>query len=396
MIKLKTSTSFRAVAKVGLILNIYVNLSLRQPTHSTILTWVKKIGLYQLKKSKDKSDDWVLIIDESIQIGQEKLLVIMGVQLSKVDFTKPLQFADLMPLCSKASSKWHAEDISLVIDDLMKDLGQVAYLLSDCGNNLKKTSVLQKIEHIPDISHWFASILKSIYAGNKEFQEFTTKTAQMRARLCCTSIAHIIPPKQRIHSRFMNVKTLSDWAMNALKIANQMTGELSQDQQRINEELSWIEAKRDLIHEIDAIMKVNNKIMKVMKHNGLTHLTIKSCLEMLDGFISGNFVIYAQKVKEYFNMLIDRVNKQALIITSDIIESAFGKYKNYLSDNKMIGITDLALCIPAFTFNLDRKDEIKNALETVSIKELKQWSELNIGKTLMKRRIETFKAIKRV
>lgn len=396
MIKLKTSTSFRAVAKVGLILNIYVNLSLRQPTHSTILTWVKKIGVYQLKKSKNKADDWVLIIDESIQIGQEKLLVIMGVQLSKVDFTRPLQFGDLTPLCSKARSKWHAEDISLAIDELMEELGELTYLLADCGNNLKKTSILQKIEHIPDISHWFASILKSIYEGNKEFQEFTTKMAQMRARLCCTSIAHIIPPRQRINSRFMNIKILSDWAMDALKIANQMTGELSQDQQKIKEELSWIDTKRDLIYEIDTIMKANNEIMKILKYSGFTHVTIKTCLKMLDKFISGNFAIYANKVKEYFDMLLGRVNKQAMIITSDIIESAFGKYKNYLSNNKMIGITDLALCIPAFTFDLERKDEIKNALETVSIKELKQWSDLNIGKTLMKRRKETFKEIKRV
>lgn len=396
MIKLKTSASFRAVAKVGLILNIYVNLTLRQPTHSTILTWVKKIGVYQLKKSKEKSDDWVLIIDESIQIGQEKLLVIMGVQLSKIDFTRPLQYGDLTPLCSMSRSTWPAEDISLIIDELKKELGEVIYLLSDCGKNLKKTAILQEIEHIPDISHWFACILKSIYAGNKEFQEFCTSMAQIRLRLCCTSIAHIIPPKQRIDSRFMNIKSLSDWAVVALKVTGQMTGELSQDQQRIKVELSWLEAKRNLIHEIDAIMKINNEIMKLLKHKGLTHVTIKRCISKLDKFKSGNLAIYAHKVKEYFSIVIGKVKKQALLITSDIIESAFGKYKNYLSSNKMIGITDLALCIPAFTFDLECKDEIKKALETISTKELRQWSDLNIGKTLMKRRKETFKEIKRV
>jgi len=196
MIKLQTSTSFRAVAKVGVIINIYINSISRKPTHSTILSWVKKIGVYQLNKNKEKSDDWILIIDESIQIGQEKLLVIMGVQLSKIDFTRPLQFVDLTPLCSMARSKWKAADISGIIDKLKKEIGEVAYLLSDCGNNLKKTASIQKIEHIPDISHWFASILKSIYGDSTEFKEFTTNMAQMRFRLCCTKIAHIIPPSR--------------------------------------------------------------------------------------------------------------------------------------------------------------------------------------------------------
>jgi len=145
MIKLHTSTSFRAVAKVGIIINIYINTTSRKPTHSTILSWVKKIGVYQLNKSKERSDDWVLIIDESIQIGQEKLLVIMGVQLGKIDFKRPLQYGDLTPLCSMARPKWQAEDISVIIDELKKEIGEVVYLLSDCGNNLKKLRAYKKL-----------------------------------------------------------------------------------------------------------------------------------------------------------------------------------------------------------------------------------------------------------
>jgi len=390
MIKLQTSASFRAVAKVGVIINMYINTTTRKPTHSTILSWVKKIGVYQLNKSKERSNDWILIIDESIQIGQEKLLIIMGVQLSRIDFKKPLQYGDLTPLCSMARSKWKAEDISVIIDELKNEIGEIAYLLSDCGNNLKRTACLQNIEHVPDISHWFASILKSIYANNTEFEEFTKSLSQMRFRLCCSQIAHIIPPKQRIDSRFMNIKLLSDWAMTAIKTYDQLTGELSSINQQVKEELSWLVEKRDLVKEIDKIMQASNLIMKILKHNGLTHKTMKKSMSELKTFTSGRLKVFAQKVQEYFDMVVDRVTKQTLVITSDIIESSFGKYKNYLSSNKMIGITDLALCIPAFTFDLGCKSEIKKALETISIKELRQWGNANIGKTLLKRRKEMF------
>ena len=44
------------------------------PSHTTILNWVHKIGYYELVKTKEKADDWIIILDESIQFGQEKLL----------------------------------------------------------------------------------------------------------------------------------------------------------------------------------------------------------------------------------------------------------------------------------------------------------------------------------
>jgi len=212
----------------------------------------------------------------------------------------------------------------------------------------------------------------------------------MRFSLCCSKMAHIIPPKQRTDSRFMNIKTLSDWSIAAIKVYDQMTGELSPVDRLVKEELSWLVGKRKFIEEMDKIMQVNNLIMKILKHNGLTHQTIVQSMSELKTFTTGKLQAFAQKVQEYFDMIINRVKKQTLVITSDIIESSFGKYKNYLSSNKMIGITDLALCIPAFTFDLRRKDEIKKAMETVSIKELRQWGDYNIGKTLLMRRKEAF------
>jgi len=102
-------------------------------------------------------------------------------------------------------------------------------------------------------------------------------------------------------------------------------------------------------------------------------------------------VLFKAKVKEYIEMVINKIDAESIVITSDIIESAFGKYKNYISQNKMIGITDLALCIPAFTFDYENKEAIKLALESISAKKIKDWSNENIGKTLMKKRTEMYK-----
>jgi hypothetical protein len=63
--------------------------------------------------------------------------------------------------------------------------------------------------------------------------------------------------------------------------------------------------------------------------------------------------------------------KKRIVFTSDIIESAFGKYKNYVSSNPMAGITNLVLTIAAFTASLEKK-EIKKALETTTVNDIKK------------------------
>ena len=44
-----------------------------------------------------KTNDWVLIIDESIAVGHERLLVIYGVRTSQIDFNRALTYNDLTP-----------------------------------------------------------------------------------------------------------------------------------------------------------------------------------------------------------------------------------------------------------------------------------------------------------
>jgi len=83
-------------------------------------------------------------------------------------------------------------------------------------------------------------------------------------------------------------------------------------------------------------------------------------------------------------------NLENISCSSDIIESSFGKYKNYISDNPMIGITNLSLSLSAFTCQLT-ENEIKKALEKIKIVDINEWSKDNIGQTNMSKRRKFFK-----
>ena len=86
-------------------------------------------------------------------------------------------------------------------------------------------------------------------------------------------------------------------------------------------------------------------------------------------------------------ILLIRNRSTPVLCSSDIIESAFGKYKNYVSSNPMAGITNLVLCIAAFTASLDEK-EIVQCLEKFTIKDVKNWTKKHLKDSLFKKRRE--------
>jgi hypothetical protein len=104
-------------------------------------------------------------------------------------------------------------------------------------------------------------------------------------------------------------------------------------------------------------------------------------------------LIIEQKLSEYLretlrNSPMDK--KGAMLCSSDCIESAFGKYKNYIQDNPMTGITNLSLSLAAFTGKLS-KEEISEAFQSTRVENVKNWSEENIGQTTLSKRLKTLK-----
>ena len=186
-------------------------MNTKVPSFVTIILWAKKIGCYHLQKQIDKSDDWILIIDESIQFGHEKLLVIYGIQQGKIDFNRALNYTDLHPFTISAKTSWKGELIQNEIEKIQEKTGKILYCIADGGNAICKALKLCKITHIYDITHKIAWILKNMYSEDKTFLEYTQAMAKMRTAKVCSKVAHVLPPKQRTISRFMNLDILSDW-----------------------------------------------------------------------------------------------------------------------------------------------------------------------------------------
>jgi hypothetical protein len=353
------------------------------PSFSSGMLWVKKIGYYRLHQAKQKADDWILILDESIGIGQEKLLVVLGIRRSQIDFSRPLKIQDMEPIILKSKKKWTGEDIAEVLKTCKKLVGAVLYATTDGNSTLKKGLRLSKIIHIYDVTHAIAIILEKLYKKDEEFKGFTNIMGQMRLKLCCSQYAHIIPPNQRSKSRFLNIDILSHWCMKILKALEK--NNLSPQEKDL---LQWVYDKKHFIEEMGQIIKITEELSKILKYNGLNKETKKKCLKILRNCKG------TTKLKQYKTMFIEYLNNntaqitkkgETILCSSDIIETTFGKYKNELSKNPMNGITDLALIIPAFTSSLEDK-EIKESIDNCTRKMIKEWSNKNLCESLSVKR----------
>ena len=334
------------------------------------MLWVKKVGYYCLNQPKTKADDWILILDESIGIGQEKLLVVLGIRASQIEFNRPLRIQDMEPLIIRSRKKWTGEDISNELEASKALVGKVLYATTDGSSTLKKALRLSGIDHVYDVTHAIAIMLEKLYKKDADFIEFTCQMGQMRLKLCCSKHAHIIPPNQRSKSRFLNIDILTGWGMKVLA-ALKKDG-LTKEEKGL---LQWVADKKSFIEEMSQIIETIEAISIILKNNGLSKDTKRGCLRILKKCKkTPRQKQFKGLFKDYLGTNAAQINKQSktIMCSSDIVESTFGKYKNEISKNPMNGITDLALIIPAFTSNLS-DGEIKNAMDSCTCKMLKEW-----------------------
>ena len=346
MTKIKTSVSFRSLSKILVVSSVYLKTQCASPSYQTGILWIKKIGYYELYKPKERADDWIIIADESIGIGQEKVLVVLGIRRKDIDFTRPLKIMDLTPLLVKSKERWTGEDIT----------------------------------------HSIAIVLEKIYKTDTDFKDLTTRMGQMRILLANSKQAHLIPPNQRSKSRFLNIDIISKWGIKALHALDKENVAETDKQQ-----LSWIKEKKVLIEEMHNIVDVITRISILLKTTGLSKKSKKECISILKTCKKGRMKYFRNHIINYLesNILHAKIRGEKLLCCSDIIESTFGKYKNEISKNPLNGITDLALIIPAFTSNLST-EEIKTAIDSCSAKKINQWNQANLCESLSIKRNAVF------
>ncbi len=397
-ITINGSVKFRALEKDSKIREEINKVYNQAPSHVTIRNWTLKLGYYELTHQKEKADDWIILLDHSIQFGLEKIFVILGIR--EVEFLKlnrPLRFTDLNTLLIKTKSSWNGVLVSKEIKKLEATIGKIKYAVGDYGSDLRKGLALSGIGHIHDLSHLIALTVEKLYKNDDRFIEFKSKMSYVRSKFAQTDIAAVVPPKGRKKSEYQSFDKIIKWGnavlnlidnkLNDPKQINYLQGYFKTETlDRIKKELSWISDYSELITELSEINRSIKEVEKEMKHNGLSKSSFGKCVKELKKLKSDNGKKLNKELSTKIRWQIKLLpNTDTVLFSSDILESIFGKYKNRVSENPMASITNLMLIIAAFTSDLT-KESVRQSIEAVKMAEIKSWSIQNVDVSLFEKR----------
>ena len=401
--------SIRAAAKVMGINSIFFDFP--TPCYTIVGEWAKKIGFYIYNLPKDKSIDRLWIVDFSIQIGQDKLMLVLGIDTSKIkNYNKyikgkrgkknrlKIRFKDVEVLHMVVLKSTVYEITLKELEGVAKKCGLPSFILSDEGSDLAKGIRIfiannPGIEHLHDISHKLSNILKSVLEKNIKWKEFCEVVTHIKQKLKLSDIAEICPPKFRQKVRYLNVRDPIDWAVTMLNL--NLKNLTAQQKIKFNEYVKEpLEPFRKDIMQWKEYADFITFVETEIKHNGLTRgnefKKINSTSEILanhlkDQRISKTGILY-DKIIEFVESQEAKLSPgESMIASSDIIESMFGKWKSMVSEDSMAGITDMILLLPFLTVNLT--DElVKKALEATPIQKIENWKQENLGTTMYAKR----------
>ena len=133
---LSAATSLRGASRVLTLLMAFFQLPMLSPSWSTGRLWLLRVGYYKLTRPKEAAEDWVWIVDHTVQMGAEKCLVILGVRLSAMATHKRcLSHEDVEPIALCPVLQSNGDVVSQQLEDHIAKTGIPREILGDHGSD---------------------------------------------------------------------------------------------------------------------------------------------------------------------------------------------------------------------------------------------------------------------
>ena len=299
---------------------------------STIRSWSMRMGHYYLQLHLT-AGSYVLIADESILIGNQKLLVLLAVRQTP-DWCRiaPLTMADVSVIHVQASTSWKGADIAAVIQQVSQTPGVgFTYAISDKGNNLRKAFCICELPYIEDVTHRIANEARLIFEQHADFNRFIAHQQLTRAKWALSQYAPYLPPNARKKARFHQLLDSAEWAGRVL-------AQWSVLPPGVQTELSYVRQYEALIRVLQMVQMVVDSLSHLVKSKGIspytqgcwqqTRLDLEADWQQRGWAVSESVERFFLGLDTYLVQSLSRVAEpNQILCCSDVIESMFGKYK---------------------------------------------------------------------
>lgn len=369
------------------------------PHASTGRLWLLRLGLWALRRPKVVADDWVWLTDHSIQIGQCKCLVILGIRLSTLPAARPLCHADMELIALVPMIHSNKEAVAVCLEEAVAETGVPRAILDDHGADLHGGVEIFRRRHpetveLYDIKHKAACVLKAHLERDEHWKSYASQLGQTKCVLQQTELAFLVPPSQRTKSRFMNLAALVAWGRKVLALVDDpsLLKERAVSAERVQAKLGWLRDYRVALQRWSASHEVIGATLDFVRHRGLyagAGVELAAALPVVPGEAGG--------LRDELIAFVTRESAkprrgERLPGTTEVLESCFGRLKTLESAQSKSGFTGLVLSLGAMVSRWTG-EAIQEALERFKVRDVWDWCRKRLGQSIQSRRKQAFDAL---
>jgi hypothetical protein len=368
------------------------------PCANTARMWLLRMGLYELTRSRRKADDWVWILDHTVQLGPHKALAILGVRLGHWK-RRPLRHSDVTVLDITPMLHSTGEAVESRLAAVAAKTGVPRAIVCDGGTDLRRgIADFQKtragIACLYDVKHKMALLLQRELEKDASWLKFIGQVNQSRARLTLTNLACLIPPNLKAKARYMNLEPLTRWGRNALAFLDEARAIPGQavDRSAVEDKLGWLRAYREALYHWSVLLAIAETVEGYVRREGYHATAAESLRDRLAGLAIN---ASAERMTADALSFVAEQSSQArrgerLLGSSEVLESLFGKYKQLQGIHRQGGMTPQLLSLGA-AVGRQTIQTVRRALAAVRTRDVVQWCQQHLGLSLQAQRSHAFR-----
>ena len=383
----------------------WLGVDAKIPSFDSIRVWSCRVGIAQLKRVARDGEDWIWLADHSNQIGQEKILQIIGIRvkdLPPVGETLPRD--KMVVLATIPGTSWTRDDVRREYKKLAERMGPPAYLVTDGAVELIESADALEIEGktpivLRDMKHYAANVFEQLIGKDERFQQYLSKLGRTRSTVQQTELSHFTPPPQKLKARFMNLGPTLRWGRMVSYHLSDCHSKSRKNitPQRMNEKLGWIRDVRGDLDVWNRCQEVMQASLGFINRHGVYHgatAKLKNELDELRTTHPQDCQLSATMASKLIAFVEESESKLAegarAWLSTENLESLFGQYKRLEGQHSKGGFTSLIAAMPMLLTHWT-PEKVRESLTAVPVKEMKNWVRENLATTLTSKRATAYR-----
>ena len=387
---LRTGTRLQRVADVLAMHWSWSGLDVSAASYYSVRLWLMRLGLYQLSRTKVRAEDWMWIVDHTMQLGERKCLIVVGIRQSawnaqqRVLGHEDVELIDLVPVTESNGKVVYRQ-----LKTAAATTGVPRAIISDAGSDIHAGVERFRQAHpatawLYDIKHKTACLLKHAMERDVSWPELVEKAHRFKQQVSLGPLAALAPPQQRSKARWMNLDVLVDWARESLLALDHPKAmrKAGLDVRHMEEKLGWLRKFTSPVQRWGEMLAVIGAAEHYVRHEGIHAEAAKD----LAGLLPKSTIPAVQRLRKQLLEFVQEQGQQArdgerLLGSSEVLESIIGKFKHIAGEGGRHGLTGMALSIGALVGKL-AVATVQAAMTEVTTHEVWDWCRSHLGATV--------------